>query len=155
MPSPRSPSAAARSSWARAGSACRDAVADGDLSSLEHRRVGPAPTGLQVGVDPAEVPTEEPAGVLLARERPPRELGDGGTELEADAGPQHAPVDAAHEHVLAGAAGRDRVALGDECVDDLGRPDAQRLRHPSVVLAGGLSVTVDATAADHGPLDRR
>lgn len=59
-------------------------------------------------------------------------------------------------HVLAGAAVADGMALGLQRLDDLRRPQAQRLPHPTVVAAVALVVVGGTASADldlrHRPL---
>ena len=72
-------------------------------------------------------------------------------DAEPHAGPQRRPVDAARRARSRRPARADRVALGDEGVDDLGRPEAQRLAHPAVVLAGRLTVAARRRGARRRP----
>ena len=71
------------------------------------------------------------------------------------AGAERGPVDAADGDVLAGRARLDRVALGLQRLDHLGRPDAQRLQRAAVVAPVGLPVADQPPVADLGHLHRR
>ena len=98
----------------------------------------------------------EPRGVLLGRawRRPRPRLRRPEPMRRRTPGRISVPVDATHRDVLAAVARCDRVAFCREFLDEVGRPQAQRLPCPPVVLAARLAVAGDAADADRRFGDR-
>src|SRR5262245_47879686 len=131
-----------------------DPVAHGQFAAAQHPRVGAAPTRMAIVVDAAELSVGEPLCVLRARRRERGDLDEGRADRESHSRTDGRPVDAGERDVLARRPGMDRVTFGAQRVDDLERPQTQRLQRLPVVLAIGLRVADDAAPIEGDAIAR-
>src|SRR5882672_101994 len=125
-----------------------DGIADVHSAFPEHARVQPAPAGIRLLRDLADLPALERAGDVVAGRGVGGQLDAHLADVELCAGNHFRPRDAAQREVLADRSGADRMPFALQRGDQLLREEADGAIGPAVIAQVALAVAAEPVDGD-------